>query len=71
MDQTHAPSSKIRPRGWGLPIGVWLILGFVFIIGAFVTANILAQRSTENAKRSFPIKPTRGNRANSIVLLSE
>ena len=49
MDQTHAPSSKIRPRGWGLPIGVWLILGFVFIIGAFVTANILAQRSTRLA----------------------
>jgi diguanylate cyclase (GGDEF)-like protein len=49
LDQTHAPSSKIRPRGWGLPIGVWLILGFVFIIGAFVTANILAQRSTRLA----------------------
>ena len=49
MDQTHAPSSKIRSRGWGLPIGVWLILGFVFIIGAFVTANILAQRSTRLA----------------------
>ena len=49
MDQTHAPPSKIRPRGWGLPIGVWLILGFVFIIGAFVTANILAQRSTRLA----------------------
>ncbi len=49
MDQSHAPSSKIRTRGWGLPIGVWLILGFVFIIGAFVTANILAQRSTRLA----------------------
>ena len=49
MDQTHAPPSRIRTRGWGLPIGVWLILGFVFIIGAFVTANILAQRSTRLA----------------------
>ena len=49
MDQTHAPPSKIRTRGWGLPIGAWLILGFAFIIGAFVTANILAQRSTRRA----------------------
>jgi diguanylate cyclase (GGDEF)-like protein len=49
LDQSHAPPSKIRTRGWGLPIGVWLILGFVFIIGAFVTANILAQRSTRLA----------------------
>ena len=49
LDQTHAPPSRIRPRGWGLPIGVWLILGFAFIIGAFVTANILAQRSTRLA----------------------
>ena len=49
MDQTHAPPSKIRTRGWGLPIGAWLILGFTFIIGAFVTANILAQRSTRLA----------------------
>ena len=31
------------------PIGVWLILGFAFIIGAFVTANMLAQRSTRRA----------------------
>jgi hypothetical protein len=49
LDQTHAPPSKIRTRGWGLPIGAWLILGFAFIIGAFVTANILAQRSTRRA----------------------
>ena len=49
MDQSHAPPTRIRPRGWGLPIGVWLILGFAFIIGAFVTANILAQRSTRLA----------------------
>ena len=49
MDQTLAQSSNIRARGWGLPIGVWLILGFTFIIGAFVTANILAQRSTRLA----------------------
>jgi hypothetical protein len=49
LDQTHAPSSNVRTRGWGLPIGAWLILGFAFIIGAFVTANILAQRSTRLA----------------------
>jgi diguanylate cyclase (GGDEF)-like protein len=49
LDQPHAPSPKIRARGWGLPIGVWLILGFAFVIGAFVTANILAQRSTRLA----------------------
>jgi diguanylate cyclase (GGDEF)-like protein len=49
LDQTLAPSSNIRTRGWGLPIGAWLILGFAFIIGAFVTANILAQRSTRLA----------------------
>ena len=49
MNQTYAESSKIRTRGWGLPIGVWLILGFAFIIGAFVTANMLAQRSTRRA----------------------
>ena len=49
LGQTHAPSTSIRARGWGLPIGVWLILGFAFVIGAFVTANILAQRSTRLA----------------------
>ena len=49
LDQKHDPPASIRARGWGLPIGVWLILGFSFIIGAFVTANILAQRSTRIA----------------------
>ncbi len=49
LEQQHAPPPKIRARGWGLPIGVWLVLGFAFVIGAFVTANILAQRSTRLA----------------------
>jgi diguanylate cyclase (GGDEF)-like protein len=49
LSQTHAPPTSTSARGWGLPIGVWLILGFAFVIGAFVTANILAQRSTRLA----------------------
>jgi diguanylate cyclase (GGDEF)-like protein len=49
LDRTHASSPRIPTRGWGLPIGLWLILGFAFIIGAFVTANMLAQRSTRQA----------------------
>ncbi len=33
----------------GLPIGLWLVLGFAVVIGAFVTASTVAMRSTRHA----------------------
>jgi diguanylate cyclase (GGDEF)-like protein len=35
--------------GSGLPITAWLVLGFAFVIGAFVTSNIVTQRSARLA----------------------
>jgi len=36
-------------RGWGLSIAVWLVLGFVVVIAAFVTGAVLAKRGTHLA----------------------
>jgi diguanylate cyclase (GGDEF)-like protein len=36
-------------RGWGLSIVVWLVLGFVVVIAAFVTGAALAKRGTHLA----------------------
>jgi diguanylate cyclase (GGDEF)-like protein len=36
-------------RGWGLPIGVWLVLGFALVIAAFVIGSLLAQRGSRLA----------------------
>jgi len=33
----------------GLPITAWLVLGFAFVIGAFVTSNVVTQRSARLA----------------------
>ena len=38
-----------RRPGRGLPISLWLVLGFVFVIGAFATTSILALRGTREA----------------------
>jgi diguanylate cyclase (GGDEF)-like protein len=39
----------LRALGSGLPITAWLVLGFAFVIGAFVTSNIVTQRSARLA----------------------
>ena len=36
-------------RAIGLPIGVWLVLGFAFVIGAFAAASVVSLRSTRAA----------------------
>jgi len=44
------PQSKSDSRpGFGLPIAAWLVLGFVLVIGAFVTASLFALKSTRLA----------------------
>ena len=36
-------------RRIGLPIGMWLVLGFALVIGAFAAASVVSLRSTRNA----------------------
>jgi diguanylate cyclase (GGDEF)-like protein len=43
------PRWSLRTIGAGLPITAWLVLGFAFVIGAFVTSNIVTQRSARLA----------------------
>jgi diguanylate cyclase (GGDEF)-like protein len=38
-----------QPRGAGLPIVLWLVVGFAFVIAAVVTGALLAQRSAREA----------------------
>jgi diguanylate cyclase (GGDEF)-like protein len=46
----EAPASGVRrTRPIGLPIGAWLVLGFVFVIGAFALATGVSLRSTHDA----------------------
>jgi diguanylate cyclase (GGDEF)-like protein len=40
---------SLRTLGAGLPITAWLVLGFAFVIGAFVTSNIVTQRTARLA----------------------
>ncbi len=41
---------KVAPtHPLSLPIGVWLVLGFALVIGAFAAASVVALRSTRNA----------------------
>ena len=47
MMTARTPSSPARRMS--LPIGVWLVLGFAFVIGAFVAASAVALRSTRGA----------------------
>ncbi len=50
MANRRGASSKPGMRiGIGLPIAAWLVLGFALVIGAFVTASLLALRSTRSA----------------------
>jgi len=49
---TSPPRSNTRPappRGAGLSIALWLVIGFAFVIAAFVTGALLAQRSAREA----------------------
>jgi diguanylate cyclase (GGDEF)-like protein len=43
------PRWSARTLGAGLPITAWLVLGFAFVIGAFVTSNIVTQRTARLA----------------------
>jgi len=42
-------SRKNRPRGFGLPISAWLVIGFAVVIGAFASTSIVAVRGTRHA----------------------
>jgi diguanylate cyclase (GGDEF)-like protein len=43
------PAKAADTRGWGLSISVWLVLGFLVVIAAFVTGAVLAKRGTHLA----------------------
>jgi diguanylate cyclase (GGDEF)-like protein len=47
-DQSPKPTAA-PARSLSLPIGVWLVLGFALVIGAFATASFVALQSTRNA----------------------
>ncbi len=47
--QTPGAEQSRDTRGWGLPIGVWLVLGFALVIAAFVIGSLLAQRGSRLA----------------------
>ena len=50
MPPTKTPQPPVPlTRAIGLPIGVWLVLGFAFVIGAFAAASVVALRSTRAA----------------------
>ena len=36
---TGDPVGAVEPRGWGLSIVTWLVLGFVVVLAAFVTGG--------------------------------
>jgi diguanylate cyclase (GGDEF)-like protein len=35
-----------EPRGWGLSIALWLIMGFALVIASFITGSLLARHGT-------------------------
>jgi len=45
--QQESPITAAHPLG--LPIGIWLVLGFALVIVAFAAASVVALRSTRNA----------------------
>ena len=47
MATPNSPASLSRPVG--LPIGVWLVLGYALVIVAFATAIAVSLRSTQSA----------------------
>ncbi len=47
MTNREPPASPDRPKG--LPIGVWLALGYALVIGAFAMAIAVSLRSTQSA----------------------
>jgi diguanylate cyclase (GGDEF)-like protein len=47
--QAGGATDPIAARGWGLSIALWLVLGFVVVIAAFVTGAMLAKRGTRQA----------------------
>ena len=49
---TESPRKRViaaQPRGWGPSIALWLIMGFAFVIAAFVTGSLLARQGTSAA----------------------
>jgi diguanylate cyclase (GGDEF)-like protein len=42
-------STAATTRRLGMPIGIWLVLGFALVIGAFAAASAVSLRSTRNA----------------------
>ena len=47
--RTNTAKAKRLPRGFGLPISAWLVVGFAVVIGAFATTSIVAVRGTRQA----------------------
>ncbi len=47
--QTGGATDPVAARGWGLSIALWLVMGFVVVIAAFVTGAMLAKRGTRQA----------------------
>ena len=45
----HSKPTVATTSPLSLPIGVWLVLGFALVIGAFAAASVVALRSTRNA----------------------
>jgi len=41
--------TRLHPRGWGLSIALWLVMGFALVIAAFVTGGLLAKSGTRHA----------------------
>ena len=49
MPLTTTPKPPAAPvRRIGLPIAMWLVLGFALVIGAFAAASVVSLRSTRN-----------------------
>ena len=50
---TRARPGATPRRGWGLSIALWLVMGFVLVIAAFVTGSLLAKHGTQLATQEL------------------
>ena len=48
-DSSRTKIDAAHPRGWGLSIAAWLIIGFASVITAFVAGSLLARQGTRLA----------------------
>ena len=48
-EPTPSLPPRPQPRGWGLSIALWLVMGFALVIAAFVTGGLLAKHGTRHA----------------------